>query len=380
MSDARTVVPTAATLAAFVAFVVLVGSMAGIVAPLSGGDGATITEPGAAHPIASTVPTTYADALRERGIAASPELLLFEVRDSRTYTVRGAGFGAFASVTDAAIVDGRRPATADEAVIGADLARTMGVEIGDHLTFGGTTRLGLARVEVVGVFTAPGPFDDQLIVPLATARVLTGKPPGKAQFVRAERLPDGGIDARSIRVIGIRVPARAEPNSTVEATVVVENVRDDRTTATFPIAVGNRTIEREVTLGPGDDATVPVAAETGAPGTIAVSAGDLTRTIRVGNATAGALTLGPLPDRGPPNATLLLRVRDADGVVAPRGPLAVVSGDIPAVVDDDRCAPVPGRAGDDPAGKLRPLARPALARVRRRRLRPRRRDAAGGGR
>ncbi|QZP38218.1 FtsX-like permease family protein [Halobaculum magnesiiphilum] len=311
--DVRTAVPTAATLAAFVAFVVLVGSMAGIVAPLSGGEGATITEPGAVHPIASTVPTTYAAALRDRGIDASPELLLFEVDDGRTYTVRGAEYGAFASVTDESLVDGRRPATADEAVIGADLARTMDVGIGDRMTLGGPTRPGLARVEVVGVFTAPGPFDDQLIVPLSTARGLAGKPPGTAQFVRAERLPDDGVDARSTRITAIRAPDSAAPNSTVEATVVVENRREERTTATVPITVGNRTVEREVTLDPGGEATIPVAVETGPPGTIDISAGEITRTIRVGDATSGGLTLGPLPERGPPNATLSVRVRDADG-------------------------------------------------------------------
>ena len=326
--DSRTVVPTVATLAAFIAFVVLVGSMAGIVAPLSGGEGATITEPGVVHPIASTVPTTYAAALRDRGIAASPELLLFEVDDGRTYTVRGAEYGAFTTVTDAALVDGRKPATADEAVIGADLAGTMGVRVGDRLTLGGTTRPGLARVEVVGVFTAPGPFDDQLIVPLATARGRAGKPPGTAQFVRAERLPDGGVDARSVRVTEIRAPASAKPN----ATVVVENRRDDRTTATVPITVDDRTVEREVTLEPGDAATIPVAVETGAPGAITVSAGEVTRTIRVGNATAGALTLGPLPDRGPPNATLSVRGRDAGG--DPVANATVTAGDRTATTNE----------------------------------------------
>ncbi|WP_348609323.1 FtsX-like permease family protein [Halobaculum rarum] len=311
--DGRTAVPTAATLAAFVAFVVLVGSMAGVIAPLSGGEGATVTEPGSVHPIASTVPATYADALRDRGIAASPELLLFEVRDGRTYTVRGAEFAAFASVTDARMVAGDRPATGDEAVIGADLARTMDVEIGDRLTLGGTTRPGLARVEVVGVFAAPGPFDDQLLVPLSTARGLAGKPPGTAQFIRAERLPESGLDSRSFRVTEVRVPASAAPNATVEATVVVENRREDRIRVTVPIAVGNRTVERNVTLDPGGDARIRIPVETGDPGDLTVAAGEIERTIRVGNETAGGLTLGPIPERGPPNATLLVRVRDADG-------------------------------------------------------------------
>lgn len=312
--DVRAVVPTAATLATFVAFAVLVAAMGGVIAPLSGGEGATVTEPGAAHPVASTVPATYAGALRAQGIDASPELLVFEARDDQPYTVRGVDYTAFSSVTESTLVDGRRPTAPDEAVIGADLSRTLGVGIGDRVTLGGTTQQALDRVEVVGVFRAPGAFDDQLLVSLSTARHLANKPPGTVQFVRADRLPDSALAGDAVRVVDLAAPDTVARGDTLTARVTLVNRRDSEVTTTVPVAFGDRSTERTVTLAAGASETVTVEFVADTAGLATLRAGAVTRSVRVGSDSGeGSLAVGPLPERGPPNATLSVRVRDAEG-------------------------------------------------------------------
>jgi len=346
--DPRTVVPTTATLSVFVAFVVLVAAMGGVLAPISGTEGATITEPGATHPVASNVPATYADALRDRDIDASAELLLFEADDGRPYTLRGANYSAFASVTDATLTRGRRPADPGEAVVGADLASTLGVGVGSNLTLGGLTRDGLSRVRIVGVFDAPGPYDDQLVVPLATAQHLANRPPGTAQFVRAERLPTDALSGPSVTVLDVRVPESVPADGTVTVTAVVRNDRDERVNATIEAELGSESVERRVRLDPGETGRVRFTLPTGAPGRTTLTVGGITREVPVGDAGGagtGGLSIGPLPDRGPPNATLLVTVSDPGG-----GPVAnatVTAGAATTATGNDGVAAVstgaPGR-------------------------------------
>ncbi|WP_435065482.1 FtsX-like permease family protein [Halobaculum sp. EA56] len=323
--DVRTIVPTTATLTTFVVFVVLVSSMAGVITPLTAGDGATITQPGSPHPVASTVPVTYADALRAEGIDASPEILLFQVSDGRTYTVRAANYTAFTSVTDVSVLRGQAPASPNEAVIGADLSQTLGVERGDHITLGGSTRDGLARVEVVGVYRAPGPFDDHVIVPLATGRQLANKPDGTAQFVRADRLPNVSIGDDAITVVDIRAPERVAVNESFTAWITVENQRERAIDTTVAVSFDGQTLDRSVSIEPGEQTTIELVLSAGTAGKRALRAGDRSRSILVGNATAdsGSLSIVPLPDRVPPNATLLLTVRDPNGDPVPNATVTV---------------------------------------------------------
>lgn len=332
--DTETIIPTAATLTTFVAFVVLVSAMAGVLAPLSGGEGATITEPGAVHPIASTVPTTYAASLRTQGIAASSEFLLFEVDDGQPYTIRGANYSAFASVTDSSMTAGRRPQSETEAVIGRDLARTLNVGIGDQLTLGGSTREALTRVDIVGIYTAPGPYDDQLIVPLATATELAGKSPGTAQFVRAERLPSTNTPAEAIRVSGIRADEPLPPNTTASVQIDLVNQGSETVTTTMPITAGGQSFERTVTIPAGQQTTVTVPVETGSNQTVTIRAGSLTQTVTVGHTqSAGTLQFGPLPDRAPPNASLIVTVLSPTGEPIPNATVTARSQTVTTSAD-----------------------------------------------
>lgn len=307
----RALVPTAATLSAFVLFAVLAVSMAGAVAPLSSTDGATITEPGAVHPIASQVPEGYADALQARGVNASPEILAFAVADGRPFVVRGVNATAFAAVSDATLRGGRYPQARSEAVVGADLARTRGIEIGDRVLVGGSTAPAVSEVHVVGVAAAPGIFDDQLLVSVPTARHLANMPPGQVQFVRAERVPDLPATGDAAGVVAIRAPGRVEANATLSATVVLHNAGLDERTTTVTATFAGEQRTSEVTLAPGERRELAVEFPTGAPGSDTLSAGNETRTVEV--VAPGAIEILDLPTEVPPDSEPRIRVQTLGG-------------------------------------------------------------------
>jgi ABC-type lipoprotein release transport system permease subunit len=308
----RALVPTTATLSAFVAFVVVVAGLAGTAAPVVSADGVTISEPGAAHPVASNVPQGYADALRARGIDASAEILLFEVVDGRPVPARGATFGPFADVTDASLVRGRPHATAGEATVGRDLARALGLEVGDTLTLGGSTRSALTRVEVVGVFEAPGPYDDQVLVPLATARHLAEQESGLVQFVRAERLPAAGPSGgASSEVVGISAPSRVVANGTFRVRVSVRNPGFEDEVRDLVVRFRGQERSTRITIPRTRTRTLVFQFGTGNPGTGTVRAGNRTATVEV--LREDAIEVTGLPGRAPPGSEPLLRVTNASG-------------------------------------------------------------------
>ncbi|WP_157533244.1 ABC transporter permease, partial [Haloferax profundi] len=128
--DWRAFVPTAATLAVFMLIILLTGAIGGAIAPLATTSSGTIVESGAAHPLNSRISEDYATVLRSHGIEASPEVVYAQSRGTEPYLIRGANYSAFSSVTDASITQGHPPTAADEAVIGASLAQTLGVDVG----------------------------------------------------------------------------------------------------------------------------------------------------------------------------------------------------------------------------------------------------------
>jgi ABC-type lipoprotein release transport system permease subunit len=311
--DWRALVPTAATLSTFVVFVVLVAAIAGVMGPLTAAGGATITEPNAPHPFASNVPAPYADALRAQGVNASAEILVLQTHDSQPYAARGVNYSAFTSVTNTTLVSGRPPRAPEEAVIGTDLATTLGLQPGDSLTLGGPVKPKLSRVTIVGTFRAPGPYDDQLLVSRATATHLAGKRPGMVQFIRAERLPDTGLaDANAgVHVTDVAVPAQTLPNSSLEAQVTVHNVQESTVTRTVSVSMANETVTRTVRLAGGESTTLAVPISTAGPGTYTLTAGGVNRSVDV--LSRDAIDLVGLPARAPPNASVQVRVRTPYG-------------------------------------------------------------------
>ncbi len=316
-----TFVPTAATLTAFVLFATLVAGMGGAVAPLSATDGATVVEPGATHPIASDVPEGYAAGLRARGIDASPEILGFAAADGRAFVVRGVNATAFAEVTDTRITEGRHPEGRTEALVGADLSRTRGIDLGDRVLVGGSTAPAVTEVDVVGIVAAPGVFDDQLLVSLPTARHLTGVGPDSVQFVRTGGVPEGAggagngtgerDGAGSVGVVDVAAPDRATANDSIEVGIRVTNDGLGEATRTITISFDGTTITRRVTLASGGSRTIPVTFPTGGPGTDTLGVAGQTRAIEV--VSPDAIEIGGLPERAPPDSTLRVRVRRLTG-------------------------------------------------------------------
>lgn len=305
--DKRALVPTAATLTAFVTVIVIIAAMTGVLAPLSADTGGTITEPGATHPVSSTVPETYVADLRKEGISASGEILAFTVVDGQPFLVRGAEYPAFATVTDAQLVAGRAPERPDEAVIGQDLARTLGVGVGETLTLGGSTQPAVTRVEVVGIFAASGPYEGELVVPLPTARVLSGEPPGTVQFVRATRLPE---TEEGVEVVRLDVPGGVAANDTVAVRVTVQNTAVEPRARNVTVTLRDQTETRRVRLGPGERSAVTITLPTGAPGTAEVRVGALSERVRIGDRPGIVIEI---PSPVPPNSSPLVRVVTRDG-------------------------------------------------------------------
>ncbi|WP_101297145.1 ABC transporter permease [Halegenticoccus soli] len=311
----RTLVPTTTTLAVFALIVVLSASISGTIAPLATADTGTVTEAGAAHPINSRVDAGYASVLRSQGIEASPEIIVAQVRDGRPYMVRGANYSAFASVTDARLVEGRQPRHPGEAVIGSDLAKTLGVEVGDTVTLGGSTSPSVAQVTVVGRFDAPDTLDDQLVVPLDTAHHLSLEP-GTVHLIRTsggalDETASAGSD-EGIAVTGVSASSPVAENETLNVTVDVQNFEPRRGSEEIAVRVGDETHTRRVTVGPNEEKSVTVQVPAPAPGERKVSAGSYSENVTV--LPADALVIPEeYPNRGPPGARLVVLVESATG-------------------------------------------------------------------
>ncbi|WP_435078469.1 FtsX-like permease family protein [Halococcus sp. AFM35] len=311
--DPRAIVPTTLTLAVFAVVVILVLSFAGAIAPLSSPGEATISEADAAHVLNSRMDTGYATVLRSKGIAASPEILLPQTIDGQPFLALGANYSAFASVTNATLTEGTTPNGSTEAVIGADLAQTLGVDVGDTLTLGGSLSPAITRVTVVGTYDASGIAADQLVVPLSTAHHLALRP-GVVQYIRTEqtnfndtaRMPNTAASS-PISVTGVSAPDITAVNQSVEVEISVKNLKARNVTHRIPITIGNTTRTRSVTLGPDAQRDLTVSIRPQAPGN---------QTLRVGSRTLSIDVFPPnslripseLPHRAPPNATLFVPV------------------------------------------------------------------------
>jgi ABC-type lipoprotein release transport system permease subunit len=336
--DTRALVPTAATLTALVTFLLVVASLGSVAAPLAASEGAVVTEPGSTHPVASRVPAEYAEVFRERGIAASPEILLFSVRDGQPFPARGANYTAFASVTDARLVRGERPTSRHDAVIGEDLAETLGVAPGDTLLLGGSVRPAVTRVAVVGVFDAPGSHDDQLVVPLATARDLHSMGPEQVQFIRAERLPEvRGQEGSGVGVVEVQPPAVVAAGRPAEVRVTLRNDGLSRETFETTASLGEDTAPIRVTLGPAQQQTVTVSLQADEPGEARLAVANTSKPIRV--RPADAILLESVTAEAPPGSEPLVRVRGVDG--APVSGAVVQVGNRTMRTDADGTVRVP---------------------------------------
>ncbi|MFB6185749.1 MAG: ABC transporter permease, partial [Halobacteriaceae archaeon] len=233
---------------------------------------------------------------------------------------RGANFTAFATVSNAKLIAGRKPKTPGEAVIGADLASSLGVDVNETLFLGGSTRPAVVTLRIVGIYQAPGIYDDQVIVPLQTARLLAGVRQGSVHIIRVDsQLPDltsiskqNQTPGTAIVTTAIDVPTTVRTTDQFTVRVRLQNIDSVSRTRNVSVRFSNRMKYRTVRIQATSKTTVTFKfTAPSKPGTYRLSIENQTRTIHV--ADKGLLRLSPIPDRGPPNATLLVTVVDGDG-------------------------------------------------------------------
>lgn len=312
-------VPATTILTIFILIIVIVGALVGTLAPIATTSGGTITEPGAAYPMASRIDAGYANLLRSQGIPASPEIIVVQVRDGQPYLARGANYSAFAAVSDATLTAGRTPQTKHEAVIGRDLAQTLGVAIGDTITVGGATSPAVTQVTVVGMFAAPGMQDDQLILPLATAYDLSTKP-GIVHFIRTAGRDDrltqvSQSNNGGIIVSGVSAPSSAVRGQSVPVRISVQNVGQTEQTRRLTVTLGDSSTSRSVSVGPGERRSVTVNVTARTLGNHTLRVGSYSKP--VGVYRRSPLSIPSLPEAAPPGATLAVPVRTASGDTVP---------------------------------------------------------------
>lgn len=318
--DPRTIVPATAILAALVAFLLVLLAVGGAVAPLTG-EGATITEPGATHPVASSVPEGYADVLGSAGIPASPELLLFSVRDGEPFLTRGANFSAFRSVREVHLTEGHKPSERGQAVIGEDLARGLDLERGDTILLGGSTAVAATRVQIVGVYSGPGLVDDQLVVPLATGWHLSSKPRGAVQYIRtAGALPEETDTDRPL-VVHVEQPSQVLAGESVVIEVTLANPTETQQTRELTASLGFSRTTRTVTLPAFSQRTLTLELQAPPPGKATLVVDGRERKITV--VDPAALGLGGLPDTVPVGSEPQLTVNTAAGEAVANATISV---------------------------------------------------------
>ncbi|WP_227357565.1 FtsX-like permease family protein [Haladaptatus salinisoli] len=310
----RAVIPTTTTLTVFALLVILSGSLAGVLAPLATTSTGTVTEPGASYPMESRIESQYATALRDHGLEASPEIIIAQVSDGDPYLARGANYTAFAAVSDANLVKGHPPQSSAQAVIGQDLAQTLGVSTGDSLLVGGSTSPAVTQVTVVGVYRAPGMLDDQLIIPLSTAHTLSTKP-GIVHFIRTsggtpnKLLDTQSTDSQSDKIVVSSVTA---PNVTVvdqptNVSFTVQNVGSSKRTHNVTASLGDARQHQTVTLQPGEETTIRMDLSVSQAGNYTLNVGRHSQPVQVYQRPPIVLPI--TPQQAPPGAQIAVSVQ-----------------------------------------------------------------------
>lgn len=310
--DWRTLVPTTATLSVYMSVLFVVSALALTAAPVATTDGSTISEPGTAHPVNSQLPAAYADALRADGIDASAEIVGFAVVDGQPFLTRGAEYEAFATVTDADLEEGRAHESPGEAVIGSSLARTLDVETGETLVLGGSVEDGLDRVTVVGVYTAPGAHEDQLLLSIPTAQHLGGLRADEVNVIRTAEALEGTETAPSVTVLDVSASERAVANDAIDVDVTIHNHDSAERSHDLTATLGGERVDERVTLDAREQRTVRLTLPTGDPGdeTLQVNGESATSVDVVHPETP---RLRGVPDEAPPGSEPLIEVRTATG-------------------------------------------------------------------
>lgn len=305
----ETLVVTGAAVTVFVVFAVLTAGIAGAMGPLVLTEGATMTEAGAPHPVASSLDASIADRAEDAGVRASPEILGFGVVDREPVLVRGVEYESFSAVTEAEMIDGSAPAGPDEVVIGAAVAERLDRGPGDTILLGGSTRTELAPVTVSGVYDAPGADGDQILTSLETARQLAGVDAGAVNVIRFA----DGVDTETApaTVTATAVPQTGVAGEPISVTIRVDNPGPEAIEERVPVRIGDETVETAVSVPPygSVERTVELPAQPAGTVTVHIANEAFTVTVR----ESDALVLPWFPETAPPNATMTLPVETVAG-------------------------------------------------------------------
>jgi ABC-type lipoprotein release transport system permease subunit len=294
-------VPTAATLTVFMSALLVLTAVVGAVGPLASTGQQTITEPGATHPVASNVPASYASALRSQGVAASPEILLFEVYRGDPIVARGVNFTAYRQLSGVKIRRGSVPENSTGALVGADLARTTELELGETVVLGGSTAPRVTRVTITGTFSGEGIQDDQLLVSLPVARELAGKGDRSVHFVRTSGFTTDETETPSTIVVTDAHLTRKDNETGV--VVAATNLGLRETTRTVTVAVDDQRRSRSFTLDSRRSARVFIPFDLRSERTYDLAVGDIDKRVSLGTGAAGDALRLRVPRRVPTNAT-----------------------------------------------------------------------------
>lgn len=315
----RTVRPVLAILVAFSVLILLVGALGGVGASLNTAE-TTLTEPGAAHPVNSQLPEAYAAAIATPSRAASPEILLFAYTDGEPFLARGGTYDAFANVTGAALVTGERPQTPTEAVIGGKLADTLGVEVGETLTIGGSTDQAVSQVTIAGEYTTGGIDDHQLLVPLETARHLAGLEQTAVHLIRTDANVEAASDTSVPIVLGVDTPAYVQAGDPVPVTVRLWSPTATQQTRTISATVGNATRDERVTVAPRERMTTTISIDDVPVGEYTVGVDEQATAVTVTETLPLTVTV---PDVLPPAESVQVRVTTRDGTPVSAGTVSL---------------------------------------------------------
>jgi len=336
-----TILPTAATLSTFAILVLLVASLGGAGASVSTG-ATTLSEPVSPHPIASQLPESYAGAIQGREVTASAEILLPSYVDGDPYLARGGDYESVAAVTGAQLTAGRAPSAIDEAVAGVEAADTLGLEPGETLTMGGSTKAAFTQVTVVGLYEAGGLDDHQVLVSLPTARHLSTVSRGEVNVIRTSRAIDAGRDPARPIVLDVDAPRYADPGRPISVTARLWNPRGERIERTVSVAVGDERGTRTVTIQPRERTSVTLEVASPDEGEHELVVGSVQRPVTVTDSPPLAVAV---PDEVRPGATVRLRVRDGRGAAVGNGTIAVAGATVQLGSDGTAWVPMPETSG-----------------------------------
>lgn len=136
--------------------------------------------------------------------AVSPEVFVLTTLRGRSVMARGVEFPAFLGMEGGRLAEGRLPEASDETLLGAALAQTTGLRVGDRVLLPGSLVRSATALRVVGVADFPGAPRDNLLLPLSAARPLANLSEEQVHILRLATDEPGAV-ARIVESVGPQV-------------------------------------------------------------------------------------------------------------------------------------------------------------------------------